>query len=223
VTEPDSGAGPEATTPTPTTPTVPTTPTTTPTTMPTVPTAPTPLAQAVGQAAGVANLWTSSLGSWAVSEAALVSSGKYRLGDLLTAQVRLARVVVDAGVKSALLVPNMLAILSDDVGEPGKDRIPPGHVREHRLRLDLGVGTSVRLDPSALKGELYRRVIPADRVRVRPEGPFVGSAAGPVEVTVQINIGGVPNDIYVGELRRDDEGSPVELRLAIDELGEPPP
>jgi hypothetical protein len=88
-----------------------------------------------------------------------------------------------------------------------------------------------------------RVVIPAAAVRLDPAGPFGGAAAGEVDVdvTVRIDVGKLPNDTYVGRLLPAGGGAAagagagtgggtgagtargVELRIAIDELGDPTP
>jgi hypothetical protein len=185
----------------------------------------------VDQYTRAVNLWTTSLGGWAEGEARLASSTGYSLADLLTTPVRLARVVVDAGVRSMLLVPDGLAVLTEDGAAPdGKaggygvtGAAAAGPVRTHPVQVPLAPGARLTLRPTDLVGEVHRVVIRAADVHLDPGGVLVGTPPGAVDLTVRIAVAGLPNDTYVGQLVPDGGGTPVPLWIAIDELGKPAP
>jgi hypothetical protein len=169
----------------------------------------------VEQSAGAIAAWCADVANFAQREADLLAAGQYRAADLATVQVRLLRIWVTNVVRMAGVLSDNLALLS--AGGRG-ERAP----RTFGIRVDVPAGVRPVLTCSGLKGGLLGHRIPASRIRVGLRGAaeaWPKAASTAVDVLVEVDCAGVPNDTYRGVLTSTDGALRVPVRVAVNDFG----
>ncbi|MGH3874034.1 MAG: hypothetical protein ACRDSR_21460 [Pseudonocardiaceae bacterium] len=169
------------------------------------------------QAADAARLWCDGIAHFAKSEADQLSSGNYRLDDLSTAGVRLARVWVENTVKAAYVLSDNLALLA--YTRPGTAAAP----RTVRVGVEIPANTSGTLAVSDLVGQQLGHRIPSSTISISPDRFPAAEQVENISVAIEIRNPPAPNDLYEGRLHSADDAISVSFRVAINELGEPLP
>jgi hypothetical protein len=176
-----------------------------------------PLSEAVEQAAGAASRWCDDVVKFAENQADLLSSGDYGVSDLATAQVDLLRIWVRNTVLTAGVLSDNLALLS--FGRP--TTTPPP--RRFNVGVSIPAGVSAKLRTSDLLGQLLAYRIASSKIRLNPDSAPSQVNAREIDVEVEVDTTGVPNDTYEGVLFSEEGAVQVPIRVAIDELGQPSP
>ena len=166
------------------------------------------------QAAAAAKDWCDDISDFAQHDAEQISAGRYGLGDLATAPIRLMRIWLRNTVRTAFVVSDNLALLG--YSRPGA---PPPRIM--RLGLSIPANIGVKLSASDLVGQLLGHSIPSSKIQIRPDEHPAQAADRKVTITVEIDIRHAPDDLYEGRVSSAEGAVSVPLRIAVDELGVP--
>jgi hypothetical protein len=172
------------------------------------------LSEAVEQAAA-ATLWWKDVAEFATDQADRLASGNYGVNDLTNAQVGLMRIWVRNSIKTAGVISDNLALLSY-----GKASAAPPP-RRFAVTVAVPAGVDLQLQASDLVGDLLGFRIPSSKIKIRPAAVTAQPAAD-LAVEITVDCGRAPNDTYAGTLSSTAGSVSVPMRVAIDELGEPP-
>ncbi|MGH3693162.1 MAG: hypothetical protein ACRDRX_04045 [Pseudonocardiaceae bacterium] len=175
------------------------------------------LAEAVEQLADSAGKWSKDITDFCKQQADRLSAGTYGLNDLVTAPVRLMKILVQDTFDTASVISDNISLLAN----PGAGVLPRD--RTMRAPVIVPTNTSVTFVASDMVGRRGHTIPGSDfdiSLESRGENPTEK------DVVVKLRPSRVPNDTYAGFLRPAVDNPAIKeipFAFAITEWGEPVP